>query len=153
GFRDVTDRHRAAAALEVRARQQAAVAELGQFALAETRLEQVMNRVCVLITQTLAVEFAEVFEIPPDGPEMILRAGIGWDDTESGGATFESVRLRATRAVAFGQPVIARPNDLIAVDGLSGISVAIRSQCLAVGVLGAHSISYRTFSQDDIHFL
>src|SRR4030095_6979996 len=49
-------------ALEIRALQQAAVAELGQFALAETRLDRVMNRVTFLVSQTLAVDSCEVLE-------------------------------------------------------------------------------------------
>ena len=38
------------------------MAELGQFALAETRLDKVMNRATGLVSQTLAVACCEVLE-------------------------------------------------------------------------------------------
>ncbi len=84
-FCDITDRKRAAAqeqellaSIHLRARQQAAVAYLGQQALAETDLSALMDKAAVLIAQTLEVDYCQLLELLPSGHAFMLRAGVGW---------------------------------------------------------------------------
>jgi PAS domain S-box-containing protein len=93
-FCDITDRKRAAtkeqellASIHWRARQQAAVAYLGQQALAETDLSALMDKAAVLIAQTLEVDYCQLLELLPSGHAFLLRAGVGWQRGLVGSAT------------------------------------------------------------------
>src|SRR5215211_5923021 len=77
---DITERKRAEKEIENRAHQQAAVAELGHRALAETDVQSVMEEAGALIVQTLGVEYCNIQELFPTGEEPLLRAGIGWKE-------------------------------------------------------------------------
>ena len=77
---DITAERVAQEAIERQARQQAAVAALGRFALDEQDLESVMDRVAETVAATLAVELCEVFEITPRGTALRLVAGFGWPE-------------------------------------------------------------------------
>jgi diguanylate cyclase (GGDEF)-like protein/PAS domain S-box-containing protein len=59
-------------------RQQTAVARLGQLALASTNLSTLLKQATVLVSQTLEVEFARVWEYTENGKTMRLRGGIDW---------------------------------------------------------------------------
>ena len=66
GFRDVTDRAHAEAAIRLRNKQQAAVAELGQFALSETNLDLVVEKACCLISNIFRVHDCRIIQdLPP----------------------------------------------------------------------------------------
>ena len=71
---DITARKHVEELLEARVRQQAAIADLGQRALAYTDLSRLMDDVVSLITQTLEMEYCGVFELLPNH-SMVLRAG------------------------------------------------------------------------------
>ena len=109
------ERKRIEAELKTRAKQQAAVAELGQQALAGNRLDRLMNQAVTLIAQTLEVEYCNVLELLPvkisdrlqasvvlleEGTAslkpsdhhvldkaVLLRAGVGWQEGLVGHAT------------------------------------------------------------------
>lgn len=65
------------AELKARLRQQTAVAQLGQLALANANLSTLLKQAASLVCQTLEVEFAQVWEFQKDGTTMCLQAGIG----------------------------------------------------------------------------
>ena len=75
------------------ARQQAAVAALGRFALDEQDLEAVMDRVAETVAATLEIELCEVFEITPRGSALRLVAGVGWPE----GQVRRALRARRAR--------------------------------------------------------
>ncbi len=74
GFRDVTDQARAEAALKLRNKQQAAVAELGQFALTETNLDLVVEKTCCLISVIFRVHDCRIIQdvLPSSSLESAL---------------------------------------------------------------------------------
>ena len=74
GFRDVTDRAHAEAALRLRNKQQAAVAELGQFALTETNLELVVEKAGCLIANVFRVHDCRIVQdvLPSSSLEAAL---------------------------------------------------------------------------------
>ncbi len=156
GYRDITGRKRAERSLETRRRQQAAVAELGQFALAETDLGVVMNRATFLVFQTLAVDCCEVLEASSGGEEMVVLSGVGRTEP----VALDLLREQARHSLQSSEPVIVEdfrldgrfalppPGEL---DALRGVSVAIRGQDGVFGALSA--VSANAFSRDDIHFL
>ncbi|HZR99695.1 MAG TPA: GAF domain-containing protein, partial [Chloroflexota bacterium] len=77
-FIDVTARTEAEAALRARVRQQAAIARLGQQALAGGDLAALMDETALLVAEALGVPYATLWELVPDGSTLVLRAGVGW---------------------------------------------------------------------------
>lgn len=77
---DITCAKQAEAELQVRFRQQAAIAQLGQQALLGTQVSALIDECLSLVCQILAVEYCQVWEFLPDGNTLQLRAGVGWHD-------------------------------------------------------------------------
>ncbi|MBD2041127.1 hypothetical protein [Microcoleus sp. FACHB-672] len=65
------------ASLQEHARQQAAVAQLGQFALPGIPLDKLLDEAVALVTQILEVESCKILELQPDGKALLLKAGAG----------------------------------------------------------------------------
>ena len=187
-FSDITDRKRAAAqeqellaSIHLRARQQAAVAYLGQQALAETDLSALMDKAAVLIAQTLEVDYCQLLELLPSGHAFMLRAGFGWQPGLVGSATVSaSARSQAGYTLLWGEPTIVEDLRVeTRFSGLpllhnhravSGVTVIIpgnrrllsnwgqaepanSSSSRAWGILGVHTNQRRVFSQDDVYFV
>lgn len=132
----VDERIRAQAQLEVRARQQAAVAELGRRALAGAGVDQLMKYAVRSTADTLDVEFCKVMERVDGSDELRLRAGAG--------PGYELRKERAPDEVN-GQE---SPMNVV-----SGMSVVIASERRSFGVLSVHTTRKRHFSEDDVNFL
>ena len=158
------ERKRVEAELKTRARQQAAVAELGQQALAGKPLDGLMNQAVTLIAQILEVEYCKVLELLPDRNALLLRTGVGWKEGLVGQATV-SVGLNSQagytllsrepiivedlrKEVRFSGACLLREHNVV-----SGMSVIIPGHNRPYGVLGAHTTRQRKFTKDDIHFL
>jgi two-component sensor histidine kinase len=76
--RDVTERVNLEAELRSRIRQQEALAQLGERALAESNLERLLNDAVSTVALTLSVDFVKVLELLPGNTDLLLRAGFGW---------------------------------------------------------------------------
>jgi len=187
-FCDISDRKRAVAkeqellaSIHLRARQQAAVAYLGQQALAETDLSALMDKAAVLIAQTLDVDYCQLLELLPSGHAFLLRAGVGWQPGLVGSATVAaSARSQAGYTLLVGEPTIVedlrvetRFSELPLLHNhraVSGVTVIIpgnrglgsnwgqaeptnSSSSPAWGILGVHTNQRRVFSQDDVYFV
>jgi diguanylate cyclase (GGDEF)-like protein/PAS domain S-box-containing protein len=97
------------ASIHKRALQQAAVAYLGQQALAETDLSVLMDKTVTLVAQTLEVEYCKLLELLPGGHALLLRAGIGWQKGLVGNATVgASVKSQAGYTLLIGESVIVQ---------------------------------------------
>src|SRR5206468_2591813 len=84
---DVTEQRRAEEQLARRARQQAAVAEVGLRALRGGDLQELLDEAAALVASTFAVEYCMVMEVTPDGSALVLRAGAGpWHEGAKGHA-------------------------------------------------------------------
>ncbi len=157
-------RKRADEELRARARQQAAVAELGQRALAGTDLSALMEDAVALVAQVLEVEYCKVLKLLTDNSAMVLRAGTGWKDdyvgntVVSAGADSQDGFTLLSRApvivedlreeTRFSGPALLHDHGVV-----SGLSVIIHGRERPFGVLGAHSTRRLKFTSDDIHFL
>jgi PAS domain S-box-containing protein len=147
-----------------RARQQAAVAELGMHALSGAGLPELMDEVVALVARTLDAELCKVLELLPSGDELLLRAGIGWhsglvgqatvgagDDSQAGYTLTASGPVIVTdlsRETRFAGPLLLIEHGVV-----SGMSVVIHGRERPYGVLGVHTRTARTFSTDDSLFL
>lgn len=161
---DVTDRKHAEEALQKRLRQQAAVAELGQWALATTDLDALLQKASELAAQVLDAEFCEVMELTPDGTTLRLRAGVGWREGTVGTVTVPvgtgspagyTALLREPVIVAdmnqekrFHVPPLLRAHGVV-----SGVTVPIHAKEQLLGVLGVYSARRQPFTRDDIYCL
>ncbi len=150
--------------LQVRVGQQAVVSELGRRALANMPLPLLLEYATERVAAALGVELAQVLRLLPEGRELLLVAGYGWQEglvgtcrvpagTDSqagytlraGGAVVVEDFARETR---FARPLLLQRHGVQA-----GLSVPIFVDGRSWGVLGAHTCRPRTFSHDDIHFL
>jgi diguanylate cyclase (GGDEF)-like protein/PAS domain S-box-containing protein len=161
---DVTARKAAETELATRVRQQAVVADLGQRAVTGSDLGALFDDAVEVVSETLGLEYAKVLELLPDGQELLLRAGVGWQAGLVGQATVGAeTDSQAGYTLLSDQPVIvddlrtetrfSGPPLLHEHGVISGLSVIIRGRERPFGVLGAHTVTKRTFSQDDAHFL
>src|SRR5271169_5038315 len=64
--------------LRSRAKQQEALAQLGERALFEPDLERLLNDAVSTVALTLSVDFVKILELLPGDRELLLRAGFGW---------------------------------------------------------------------------
>src|SRR5215218_4311786 len=161
---DITGQRAAHEAVARQTRQQAAVAELGRFALEETDLEAMMDRVARTVAETLEVELCEVFEVTPRGSALRLVAGVGWPEgqvrralaptgpeTQVGYTLSEQLPV-VTTDIAI-EPRFAFPRLLSDVGAASGMTVVIAARGEVWGVLGAHARAARRFAPDEADFM
>jgi PAS domain S-box-containing protein len=155
--RDITD-------IELRSRQQIAVAQLGQQALADSDLEAVMNEAVFLVSAALDAEYTKILELLPDQNALLLRTGVGWEADYIGQATIPATPdTHAGYTLVRKQPVIMEDlrtetrftgSFLLHEHGIiSGISVSIYGRERPFGILTAHTSRRRTFTEDDVNFL
>ncbi|MFB2969421.1 PAS domain S-box protein [Aerosakkonema sp. BLCC-F183] len=161
---DITDRKQVEEELRVRNREQQAIAQIGQRALAGSNLDTLMEEAVNVIAQTLEVEYCKVLELLPEGDALLLRAGVGWQPGLVGNATVETEKdSQADYTLLSQEPIVVRdlrtetrfsgPSLLHNHGAVSGMSVTIAGKNGHWGVLGVHSKRSRTFTQDDIYFL
>ena len=154
----------AVAALEARARQHTAIAELSQRALEGHDLSSLLADAVSLVLRTLGVEFCKVLELLANGDILLLRAGAGWKEGHAGHATLPAGRAsHGGFTLLSSSPVIVddfktetrfhAPSLFIEHGIRSGISVIIHGRGKPYGVLGAHTAQQRKFTADDVHFL
>jgi len=163
--REVTDRQKLLLELRARARQQQAVARLGEQALTEADLQKLFDEVARTVAEILNVEFVKILELAPGDNELLLRAGVGWREGLIGTAHETTGRhSHAGFALASGGPVIVtdfksekrfEAPALLTQHGInSGLSVPIAGRDgRAYGVLGAHTARRRRFGEHDVSFL
>ncbi len=161
---DITERKRTEAALQVRERQQAAIATFGQHAIAMANLDAVMDEAAALVVQTLEVERSKVIELLPEGDRFLVRAGVGWKAGTVGQATMSAgPETHAGTSLRSGRPVVVAdtrsdtrfhtPALLVEHGIVSTMSVVIHARKRPFGVLEADAAHLRTFSRDDVYFL
>ena len=151
-------------ALRVTARQQEAVAHLGQLALAGAPLPALMDDAVAMVARGVDVEYVGLLEFRPEGRALVLRAGVGWKEgcvgrtlLPSDGDSYGGYVLRSPTPVVvedlpsdgrFGASPLLADHDVV-----TGLSVMIQGKERPFGVLGAHSRRRREFSVHDAHFV
>jgi PAS domain S-box-containing protein len=168
-FIDTRQRRRDTELLRSRAPQQSALAELGLLALGGRPLKGLLEKATVLVAQTLDVDLAQAFKLDSGAGCRRLRAGVGLRNGLVGKATVETGRgSLAGYTVARDQPVVVEdlraerrfhaPAFLLEHGVVSGLTVVIHGGnrqrgTEPWGVLGAHTRSARTFTEEDVNFL
>lgn len=159
----ITERKQVETRLVARLAQQAAVAELGRFALTGPERQALLDEAVRITAKLMNVDLCKVLELDLARSTCILRAGVGWTEGLVGHAEVPIDRLsQAGYTLRSGQPVIVHnlatetrfsgPDLLTEHNVVSGVSVVI-GHGNPWGVLGAHSRQLREFSQYDVNFL
>jgi PAS domain S-box-containing protein len=162
---DITGRVSLENELRSRAKQQEALAQIGEHALADPDLDRLLSHAVSIVALTLSVDFVEVLELLPGDRELLLRAGFGWKSNLAGTVltTAEPDSL-ARFALDSGAPVViddfasdkrfALPSHLKDHSCVSGMNVVIAGRdAHASGLLGVYSSRPRHFSSQDATFL
>ena len=159
---DVTDRVTVEHQLQARLRQQAALAEISQAALAATSFDTLLDRVVSVVADTLNTEFTLIGQLLPNTQTLLLRAGSGWPPGEIGQRHFDLQREVTNDCMLLvddSTPSLCRKSRFCSLSLLrdydiqSGVSVFIPNNGDLFGVLGAHTHHLREFTDDDINFL
>lgn len=161
---DISERKLNERKLEMRERQQMAIAQLGQSALAGIGLDKLIDQVPGIIRRSLGVGYCKVLELQPDGKVLLLKAGVGWRDGLVGKATVDTgTDSQAGYTLATDEPVVVEdlrdeerfstPPLLADHDIVSGISVIIGKKEQPYGILGVHTTKKRAFTDDEAYFV
>jgi len=147
-----------------RTKQQAALAELSQFALQGGEFSVLLDNSIGLTAEVLQLGFCGVLEVLPSRNEFVLRAGLGWEPGYIGVATFPIERkfqagytfLTQQRVVVedYASDTPFTPSPILKDHNIrSGMTVQIPGHDAPYGVLGAFSSMPREFDLDDVNFL
>ena len=159
------DRVSLEAELRNRIRQQEALAQLGERALAERDLEQFLNDAVSTVAVTLSVDFVKILELLPGNIDLLLRAGFGWNSAclgkviaSTGPGSFAHHTLGSALPVViedFGQEtkfaIDAYVHDHACVSGIN-VTIAGRDDRF-YGILGVCTKTPRRFAAQETAFL
>jgi PAS domain S-box-containing protein len=162
---DITDRVSLENELRTRAKQQEALAQLGERALAQPDLERLLNDAVSTVALTLSVDFVDILELMPGDNDLLLRAGFGWKTDLVGTVlTTAAPNSLARFTLDSAEPVViedfASEKRFEVLPYLKdhncvcGMHVAIAGRDgRAYGILGVCSSHKRRFSAQDTMFL
>ncbi len=148
----------------VRERQQAFVAHLGMKALEGARPTDLIHEAVEMVAAILNVEMCKVLKYQPEYDNLLLLAGVGWQDGLVGHATVPAAYdSQAGFTLQNKTPVIVEdlrtetrfngPDLLIHHKVVSGMSCIIGRTRAPIGVLGVHTTQRRHFTQHDVNFM
>ncbi len=160
---DITTRKESEERIHKQALQQRLIAEFGRQALASADLEDILSRAVELASVTLKADFCNVLELEPDGKRLVFRAAAGWPAEWIGERTV-SVRpgSRPDFILSRREPLVIEdyqaetrfgPSALVQFGVRSGIEVPMFGTAGTYGLLSAHALQPRRFSQEDVSFL
>ncbi len=164
-WRDVTEQKKAELELKLREKQQAVISNVGLLALStNTDIFALMNDAVNQVAKTLEVNYCKILELLPNGKELLLRDGVGWNEGLIGNATVSvDTKSQAGYTLSSNKPVIVKdfhtetrfdaPKLLKEHGIVSGVSVIIQDREKPYGVLAVHTTKLRDFTKDDVNFL
>ncbi len=149
--------------IEDRARQQAAIARLGERALSGLAIPELLKEAAETLVAILRTDFCSIRELTADGEWLALKAAAGWPPE----IALESLRAgnnsQSGYAVLSGAPVIVKNmlqenrfgiSDSVRKTGCqSGASVPIAFGERALGAVSVFARAPHTFTRDDTHFM
>ncbi len=162
---DITERVNLENELRSRIKQQEALAQLGERALAEPDLERLLNDAVSTVAVTLSVDFVKILELLPGDSELLLRAGFGWKTnfvgsvlTSTGPNSLARYTLDSLAPVVISDfasearfTIAPYLKDHKCVSGLN-VTIAGRDG-RAYGILGVCTRKKRRFTDPEIVFL
>lgn len=146
-------------ALQV-AQYQTAIATIGNTALISNDLDNLMGVTVKIVSETLKVEYCDLWQLQVNQASFLLKAGVGWQEEWLGLAQIgSSPRWMPGYTLKAQHPVITEdllvetrfsPSPFLHNSGIiSGASVVIGKE----GVMGIYSKTPRKFTSEEINFL
>jgi GAF domain-containing protein len=141
------------------------VSRFGQRALVARDIDALMHEASQLVADTLGTDYCKVLELDTEAEELLLRAGVGWQDGVVGSATVSAVEAgsQASYTLSVEETVVVSdletddrfggPELLTSHDVRSGISTILGSPDEPWGILGAHDRARKEFSEQDANFV
>lgn len=162
--RDITSQKQAERELHTRARQQAAVAELGQKALSGTSPQELMEEAVKLIAEIFEIGYCGVFEYNLGEDKAHLRVGHGWNSHQFQSLTWEPGEnslwkfvLKWNKAVILkhliSNPQVECSPQLRELGDLTSVCAPISEKSHTFGVLAFFSRGQTVFQTEDSYFL
>jgi len=162
--RDVTESRSTERRLQQRARQQEAVARLGQLALRDPEPQALIDDAAAMCARTLELEICAVLELRSDETAFDIVASVGLRPGSEDVPIANSLATQAGYAIHTSAPLVIEdlPGDarfgsaapmLLEHGVLSGMTVPIEGRVRPFGVIGCHSGWTRVFDSDDVNFL
>ncbi len=157
--KDISERKAVERNLQMRERQHAAVASLGQDGLAGANLQDLMKRSVKLVANTLEVEYCRIMRYDNLIPTMV--ADFGWE-ADHGNKIERTENDIICYTLYSGEQDAIISNKLDNISGLSllrtngivsGMDVTIGSKEKPYGTMSIHTIQNRVFTNDDMHFM
>jgi PAS domain S-box-containing protein len=162
-LRDISDRKRAEQKLGSQARASAAIAQIGQRALAGIPLSHLMTETVTLTAITLQVEYCQILEYQPENKNLILRAGFGWPQdligveipTHPDHSQVSATLNSSNSEIENFSDHEHFTNKQLLENAIARASSSVTIPCKdkPFGILSTYSTQKRTFTQDDIYFL
>jgi GAF domain-containing protein/DNA-binding CsgD family transcriptional regulator len=129
-----------------------------------------MDEAVALVAENLAVEYAKIFALQPDGESLLLCSGVGWAEGVVGQATVGTEPDSRAFFLPAGYTLVSEEEPMIVEENFrsegrfggpplrerevrSGVNVLIHGQERPFGVLGADTSRRRKFTIDDVNFL
>ena len=135
--------------LNLRLRQQEAIAWLGEYALSCQSLDVLLQETTRLVAETLGMEFCKILERMPGGQSLFLRAGVGWDEGFVGSAIIDAEIVDDLR-----NETRFRDTKMLTDHGvISGMGVVIPGRDTPFGVLSVHTRRHHIFIPQDTRFI
>lgn len=164
-YRDISERKRTEERLQTLVEQHAAIADFGTIALVGSiDLSFLLEEAVRLVTQTLQVEHAAVFELNAEGTALRMTAAAGWEQDLVGrvsvavaGNSQEGHTLLSNTEVLVedlaSETRFDWPPWLLRRGVVTGLSVPIKGREQPLGVLVAHSTQRRKLLHEYTYFL
>ncbi len=162
---EISGRVKLESELRNRVKQQEALAQLGERALAEADIEHLLSDAVTTVAMTLAVDFVKILELLPGNDDLLLRAGCGWQP-ELAHSTIGSAGSGSYGRFVLDSPLPVVTEDFAAetrfrVDDyvrehrcVSGVSLAIAGRDQRFyGILGVCTKARRGFTVQETAFL
>jgi CheY-like chemotaxis protein len=149
--------------IQERARQQEAVALLGQQALSGAALSDLFTTATDLVRSTLEGLLCSVMQTQDDGSALAVVGISGWPRADAGNLIPTGRSSQSGYTLMVGEPVIVEDmatetrfqisEPVRRIGAVSAITVIIHTEGAPFGVLSAMSMQPRAFTKDDVHFL
>jgi diguanylate cyclase (GGDEF)-like protein/PAS domain S-box-containing protein len=162
-LRDVTAERAGSERLRLNADRQAALAELGRWALVGFEFADLVTDAVKVLTEQSGADFVHVFEALPDADFLSLSTSAGHATTAGDLLSVDPTSSPASFALVTQQTVLCDdlecekrfdvPELWTSSNALSVIEVPITGQDMPVGVLGIGSVTRHAFGQEDVDFV
>jgi PAS domain S-box-containing protein len=153
---------RAEATLERKIHQQEAIATLARRALEGVPMDELFALATEAVVEQLGTDYAKILEHRPERDDLLLVAGVGWDEGLVGTATVpDDADSQAGYALANGPVVVDSVEEerfersALSTDAdlRSGLSVPVGRDEEPWGVFGTHTVEPRSFTEDEVTFV